>query len=80
MAILMATSALNVSSDVRQSSHGQSGHAPRTVCEDAKNAFYRTRHLWGFLVFEWSDGPRLRADGPRLVSDGARFSFGQSVV
>ena len=35
-------SALNMSSDVRQSSHGRSGRAPQTVCEDAKNEFYRT--------------------------------------
>jgi hypothetical protein len=33
-----------------------------------------------FLVFQWSDGPRLMSDGLCLVSDGARFSFGQSVV
>jgi hypothetical protein len=26
-------------------SRGRSGHAPRTVREDAKNTFYRTRHL-----------------------------------
>jgi hypothetical protein len=43
------------------------------VREDAKNAFYRTRHLQVFLGFQ-------RPDGPRLVSDGARFSFGRSVV
>jgi hypothetical protein len=66
-------SAFNVSSNVRKSSRGQSGHAPRTVREDAKNAFYRTRHLRGFLVFQ-------RPDGPRLVSDGARFSFRRSIV
>jgi hypothetical protein len=50
------------------------------VREDAKNAFYRTRHLWVFLVFQRPDGPRLRPDGPRLVSNGARFSFRRSVV
>jgi hypothetical protein len=50
------------------------------VHEDAKNAFYRTHHFWGFLVFQRSDGPRLRPDGPRLVTDGARFSIGRSVV
>jgi hypothetical protein len=33
-----------------------------------------------FLVFQRSDGPRMRPDGPRLVSDSARFSFRQSVV
>jgi hypothetical protein len=69
----MATSAFNASSDVRQSSRGRSGCAPGTVREDAKNAFYRTRHLWVFLGFQ-------RSDGPRLVSDGARFSFRQSIV
>ena len=50
------------------------------VRKDAKNAFYRTRHLRGFLVFQRPDGPRLRPDGPRLVSDGARFSIGQFIV
>jgi hypothetical protein len=35
---------------------------------------------FGFLVFQRSNGPRLRPDGRRLVSDGAHFSFGQSVV
>jgi hypothetical protein len=69
-------SALNALSDVRHSSRGWSGHAPRTVREGAKNAFYRTRHLRGFLVFQRADGPRLRPDGPSLVSDGALFSFG----
>jgi hypothetical protein len=49
------------------------------VREDAKNAFYRTRHLRDFLVLQRPDGQRLRSDGPRLVSDGVRFS-GQSVV
>jgi hypothetical protein len=43
--------AFNVSSYVRQSSRGWSGRAPRTVREDAKNTFYRTRHLRVFLVF-----------------------------
>jgi hypothetical protein len=38
-------SAFNASSDVKQSSRGQSGRAPRTVREDAENAFYRTHHL-----------------------------------
>jgi hypothetical protein len=42
-----------------------SGHAPRTVREDAKNALYRTCHLRGFLVFERPDRPRLRPDGSR---------------
>jgi hypothetical protein len=69
-------SAFNASSDVRYNSRGRFDHAPRTVREDAKNAFYQTRHLRFFLIFQWSDGPRLRPDGPRLVSDGARFSFG----
>jgi hypothetical protein len=32
-------------------SRGRSGRAPRTVREDAKNTFYRTRHLRVFLVF-----------------------------
>jgi hypothetical protein len=32
-------------------SHGQPGRAPRTVREDTKNTFYRTRHLRVFLVF-----------------------------
>jgi hypothetical protein len=50
------------------------------VREDAKNAFYRTRHLQVFLVFQRPDGPRLRLDGPRLVSDGARFSIRWSIV
>jgi hypothetical protein len=72
-AISMTASALNASSYVRQSSRGWSDRAPRTVREDAKNAFYQTRHLRVFLVFQ-------RPDGPRLVSDGARFSFGQSAV
>jgi hypothetical protein len=77
----MATSALNVSSDVRHSSCGWSGPTPRTVHEDAKNAFYRTRHLWVFfLVFHRADGPRLRPNGPSFVPDGALFSFGQSEV
>jgi hypothetical protein len=71
--ISMATSAFNVSSDVRQSSCGRSDRAPRTVREDAKNAFYRTRHLQVFLVFQ-------RPDGPCLVPNGARFFFGQSLV
>jgi hypothetical protein len=44
-AIPMATSAFNVLSDVRQSSHRWSGRAPRTIREDTKNAFYRTHHL-----------------------------------
>jgi hypothetical protein len=43
------------------------------VHEDAKNVFYRTRHLRVLQVFQ-------RSDGPRLVSDGARFSFGQLAV
>jgi hypothetical protein len=30
---------------------GRSGRAPRTVREDAKNTFYRTRHLRVFLIF-----------------------------
>jgi hypothetical protein len=38
--ISMATSTLNASSDVRYSSRGWFGRAPRTVREDAKNAFY----------------------------------------
>jgi hypothetical protein len=54
---------------------------PRTVHEDTKNEFYRTRHLQVFfLVFQRPDGPRLRPDGPRLVSDDARFSIERSVV
>jgi hypothetical protein len=32
-------------------SRGRFGRAPRTVREDAKNTFYRTRHLQVFLVF-----------------------------
>jgi hypothetical protein len=36
------------------------------VREDAKNAFYRTRHLRVFLVFLRPDDPRLRPDGPRF--------------
>jgi hypothetical protein len=47
---------------------------------DSKNAFYRTRHLQVFLVFQRPNGPRLRPDGPRMVSNGARFSFERSVV
>jgi hypothetical protein len=42
--------ALNASSYVRYDSRGRSGRAPRTVCEDAYNSFYRTRHLRVFLV------------------------------
>jgi hypothetical protein len=76
----MATSALNVSSDVRQSSRGWSGRAPQTIREDAKNVFYRTRHLRVFHVSQRPDGPRLRPEGPRLVPDDARFSFGWYVV
>jgi hypothetical protein len=38
-AISTATSAFNASSDVSQSSRGQSGRAPRTVREDAKMHF-----------------------------------------
>jgi hypothetical protein len=76
----MATSALNVLSYVRHSSRRRSSRAPRTVRDDATNAFYRTRHLRVFLVFQRSDGPRVRPDGPRLVPNGARFSFRQSVV
>jgi hypothetical protein len=72
--------ALNVLSDVRYSSHGRSGRAPRTVREDPYNSFYRTRHLQVFLVLHRLDGPRLRPDGPRLVSDGARFFIGWFVV
>jgi hypothetical protein len=49
------------------------------VRDDAKNAFYRTRHL-RVLLFQCADGPRLRVDGLSLVPDGALFSFGQSVV
>jgi hypothetical protein len=52
-------SALNVSSDVGHSSRGRSRRAPRTVREDAKNIFYRTRHLRFFLVFQQPDGPRI---------------------
>jgi hypothetical protein len=59
---------------------GRSGHAPRTVREDTKNAFYRTRHLRVFLVFQRPDGPCLRPDGSRLVSDGASFSIERFVV
>jgi hypothetical protein len=73
-------SAFNVSLDVRYRSRGRSGRAPRTVREDAKNAFYRTHHLRGFLVFQRPDDPRLRPDGSRLVSDDARFSIGWSIV
>jgi hypothetical protein len=54
--------------------------APQTVREDTKNAFYRTRHLRVFLVFQRPHGPRLRPDGPRLVPDSARFSFEHSIV
>jgi hypothetical protein len=50
------------------------------VREDAKNAFYRTRHLQVFLVFQRPDGLCLRPDGPCLVSDGACFSIRRSVV
>jgi hypothetical protein len=32
-------------------SRGRSGRAPRTVREDAKTTFYRTRYLRAFLVF-----------------------------
>jgi hypothetical protein len=55
-AISTAISALNASLDVRYSSRGRSGRAPRMVCEDAKNEFYRTRHLRVSLVFNvWTD-------------------------
>jgi hypothetical protein len=50
-AISTTTSALNVSSDIRQCSRGWSSCAPWTVREDAKNSFYRTRHLQVFLDF-----------------------------
>jgi hypothetical protein len=43
--------ALNVLSDVRYHGRERSGRAPRMVREDAKNTFYRTRHLRVFLVF-----------------------------
>jgi hypothetical protein len=47
-------SALNVSSNVRLSSHRQSRRAPQTVREDAKNAFYRNHYLRVFLVYnDW---------------------------
>jgi hypothetical protein len=49
------------------------GPAPWMVREDAKNAFYRIRHLRFFLAFQ-------RLDGPRLVPDGAHFSFEPSIV
>jgi hypothetical protein len=39
MAISTATSTFNVSSDVRQSSRGRFGRAPRTVREDDKMHF-----------------------------------------
>jgi hypothetical protein len=45
-----------------------------------KNAFYRTRHLRVFWVFQWADGLRLRPNSPSLVPDGAIFSFRQSAV
>jgi hypothetical protein len=32
-------------------SRSRSGRAPQTVREDAKNTFYRTRHLLVFLIF-----------------------------
>jgi hypothetical protein len=32
-------------------SRGRSGRAPRTVREDTKNTFYRTRHLQVFRFF-----------------------------
>jgi hypothetical protein len=79
-AISMAISSLNMSSDVRWSSRGRFGRAPRTVCEDAKNEFYRTQHLWVFLVFNVRT---VRARGPggrSLVLDGALLSFEWSVV
>jgi hypothetical protein len=59
---------------------GRSGRAPQTVREDAKNTFYRTRHLRVFSGFHRPDGPRLSPNGPHLVSDGAPFSIGQSIV
>jgi hypothetical protein len=58
-----AISALNVSLDVRHSSRERSGCAPRTVRDDAKNAFYRTHHLRVFLVFQRPDDPSLVPNG-----------------
>jgi hypothetical protein len=49
------------------------------VRKDAKNVFYRTCHLRGFLVFQRPNGPRLMPNSPRLVSDGAPF-FGRFIV
>jgi hypothetical protein len=46
----MAISALNASLDVRQSSHGRSGRAPRTVREDAKMHFTKPI-TFGFFWF-----------------------------
>jgi hypothetical protein len=72
--------ALNVSSDVRYRSRGQSGHALRMVREDAIIHFTEPVSFGFFLVLHQSDGLRLRPNSPRLVSDGACFSIGRSVV
>jgi hypothetical protein len=54
-AISTAIGAFNASLDVRYNSRGRFGRAPRTVRKDAKNAFFRTRHLRFFWFFnEWA--------------------------
>jgi hypothetical protein len=59
-------SALNASSDVRHNSRGWSGCAPRTVLEDAKNAFNRTRHLRVFSGFSMGGRSAPEAGQPEL--------------
>jgi hypothetical protein len=49
--VVTAISTATSASDVRQCSRKRSCHAPRMVHEDAKNAFYRTRHLRVFWYF-----------------------------
>jgi hypothetical protein len=50
---------------------GWSGHAPRTVHEDAKNTFYRTRHLrvfWFSPTGQSAPGAGRSALGPGRCS------------
>jgi hypothetical protein len=47
---------------------------PRRSARTLKMNFTELVTFRFFLVFQRSDGLRLRLNGPRLVSDGARFS------